>query len=139
VNKLLLGALLGALLAAAAPAKAQSHRDKGCATPPCTIISGVAPIYLYNSAGPSQFVSSSTLATATNLPNIPATATIVEIWVQGTGSVMYRDDGTPPTASVGLGTITAGTPFQYAGALSAIQFITASGSPSLAVGYYTNN
>jgi hypothetical protein len=59
----LLSALLCALLAAIAPAAAQTHRDKGCSTPPCTIITSVAPIYAYNSAGIGQYA----LAVATFL------------------------------------------------------------------------
>jgi hypothetical protein len=134
----LLAALLCALLFVL-PAKAQSHHDS-CATPPCTIIQGVAPIYLYKSAGPDQYISAATLATATSL-SPPASATIANICVEAAG-VRYRADGTAPTSSVGtpvVATISAPACLQYAGPLSTIQFIAISGSPTLDISYYVAN
>jgi len=130
----LLPALLCALLAAIAPAAAQSHRDKGCSTPPCTIITGVAPIYAYNSAGVGQYALS--VATATNLTP-SAGATIAQICVE-TAPVRYRDDGIAPTAATGI-PVSAGACWSYAGPLGAIQFIAQSGSPTIDVSYYNSN
>ncbi len=130
----LFSALLCALLAAIAPAAAQTHRDIGCSTPPCSIIPGVAPIYAYNSAGIGQYALS--VATATNLTP-PTGATIAQICVE-TAPVRYRDDGIAPTASVGI-PLAAGWCGPYAGPLSAIQLIAQSGSPTIDVSYYYSN
>jgi hypothetical protein len=127
-------ALLCALLAAIPPAAAQTHRDKGCSTPTCTIIPGIAPIYAYNSAGIGQYALS--VATATNLMP-PTGATIAQICVE-TAPVRYRDDGIAPTVSVGI-PLAAGWCGPYAGPLSAIQFIAQSGSPTIDVSYYYSN
>jgi len=130
----LFSALLCALLAAITPAAAQTHRDIGCSTPPCSIIPGVAPIYAYNSAGIGQYAL--TVATATNLMP-PTGATIAQICVE-TAPVRYRDDGIAPTALVGI-PLAAGWCGPYAGPLSAIQFIAQSGSPTIDVSYYYSN
>src|SRR5271168_223028 len=115
MRKPLLAAMLCALFLAAAPAEAQTHKDK----PAGTIISGIAPIYLYNSAGAPQFISSGTLASATSL-TVPTNATIAQICVETSG-VRYRDDGAAPTASVGMPVVPASSTipacFQYAGPL----------------------
>jgi hypothetical protein len=135
INKPLLAALLCAPLFAL-PARAQTHHDS-CATPPCTIIPGMAPVYLYKSAGASQFISAATLTSTTSL-TVPSGTTIAQICVE-TAGVRYRDDGVAPTASVGIPVVaTSSTPacFQYAGPLSAIQFIALSGSPTMNVSYY---
>jgi len=133
MKKPFLAALLCSSLFWIAPAKAQTHHDS-CATPPCTIISGVAPIYLYNSAGTGQYALS--VATAANL-TAPAGASIAWICVEG-ASVRYRDDGIAPTASVGI-PAAAGSCWAYGGPLSAIQFIAQSGSPTIDVSYYKSN
>lgn len=99
-----------------------------------------SPIYLYKSAGPMQFLSAGQLATAQNLPNIPATATVAEICVE-TAAVRYRDDGNSPSASVGVpvvGTSSAPFCFQYAGPLSAFQVILATGAPTIDIAYYVS-
>jgi hypothetical protein len=111
--------------------RSANARDKGCSTPPCTIITSVAPIYAYNSAGIGQYAL--TVATATNLTP-PTGATIAQICVE-TAPVRYRDDGIAPTASVGI-PLAAGWCGPYAGPLSAIQFIAQSGSPTIGVFYY---
>ena len=116
-----------------APAEAQTHHDS-CATPPCTIIQGVSPIYLYSSAGAGQYALA--VATATSLTP-PTGASIAEICVE-TAGIRYRDDGTAPTALVGL-PVAAGTCWAYAGPLSAIQFIAQTGSPTIDVSYYKSN
>jgi hypothetical protein len=51
--------------------------------------------------------------------------------------VRWRDDGTAPTATVGVEIINGQQPFEYWGTLSAIEFIAASGSPVLNVSFYS--
>jgi hypothetical protein len=130
----LAAAILCASLFAIVPAAAQQHHDGGCAASPCSIINGVAPIYLYNSAGTGQYAL--TVATATHLTP-PATATIAQICVE-TAGVRYRDDGVAPTSTVGI-PLAAGWCGPYAGPLSTIQFIAQTGSPTLDVSYYYSN
>lgn len=50
-------------------------------------------------------------------------------------AVNYRDDGTDPTATVGI-TLAVGVPFTYDGDLSAIKFIQAAATAKLDVAYY---
>jgi len=83
------------------------------------------------SAGAGQY--GLTVASATAL-TVPLGAQIAEICVE-TAGVRYRDDGTAPTASIGI-PVSAGTCFQYSGPLTAIQFIAQSGSPTVDVAYY---
>jgi hypothetical protein len=52
-------------------------------------------------------------------------------------NVYWRDDGTAPTATVGMPLLSTDTvPFEYYGDPLAIQFIAVSGSPVLDVSYY---
>lgn len=82
-----------------------------------------------------QQIGASTLAAATPL-TVPAGAQVAVIRVE-TADVRWRDDGTPPTASVGFPMLHTDTvPFEYWGDLSAIEFIAISGSPVLNVLYY---
>jgi hypothetical protein len=55
--------------------------------------------------------------------------------VAETQDVRWRDDGTAPTASVGM-LLKAGTIFQYDGDLNKIQFIEVTGSAKVNVSYY---
>jgi hypothetical protein len=68
---------------------------------------------------------------------VPTGATIAVITVSG-NTVKYRDDGTVPTASLGvtLPVTTAGLPFGYHGTLSKIQFFPTTGSATLDILYY---
>lgn len=52
-----------------------------------------------------------------------------------TQGVRWRDDGTAPTASVGM-PLAAGIPLQYDGDLSKIRFIEQSASAKLNISYY---
>lgn len=75
------------------------------------------------------------LASAAGFTSVPAGATLADIQVAGQ-NVNYRDDGTPPTASVGL-TIYAGAPsFPYSGNLNAIQFIQTAATATGLVCFY---
>ena len=50
-------------------------------------------------------------------------------------ALRYRDDGTPPTSTVGM-PVPVNTPLQYEGNLSAIQFIAQTTGATLDVLYY---
>ena len=65
----------------------------------------------------------------------PAGAEVALISVE-VAAVRWRDDGTPPTSSVGMILPNGLAPFEYSGRLSAIQFIAATGSPLVNVAYY---
>lgn len=86
---------------------------------------------VYASAGSGQY--GLTVASATTL-TVPTGATIAEICVETQG-VRYKDDGGTPTSSSGI-PVPSGTCFQYAGPLSAIEFIQQSSSATLDVSYY---
>ena len=62
-------------------------------------------------------------------------ATVAVITVDA-ASVRWRDDGTAPTASVGMTIRDTDAPFEYWGDLSAIELIAVSGSPIVNVSYY---
>ena len=76
-----------------------------------------AQIYIYTPLGYQQ-ISSMSAATFLTLPSAPppsGPAKIAEICAEAQG-VRYRDDGTAPTASIGI-PVAAGTCFQYSGNL----------------------
>jgi hypothetical protein len=52
-----------------------------------------------------------------------------------TGTVRWRDDGTPPTASIGM-VLGANQELDYGGEMTKIQFIVSTGSPILDISYY---
>ena len=82
-----------------------------------------------------QQISAATLATATPL-TIPAGAVIALVIPEAAG-VRWRDDGTAPTAAIGM-IQSSGQPMTFSGAaeLAALQFILQSGSPILDISYY---
>lgn len=82
------------------------------------------------SAGYQQITATGTAQSLT----VPSGATIAEICVE-TAAIRYRDDGTAPTATVGM-PAAAGTCFAYSGPLRAFQFIAQSGSPVVNALYY---
>ena len=84
----------------------------------------------YNPLGYQQITS---LSASTGLTP-PVEASIAEIIVEAQG-IRYRDDGTAPTASVGM-PVAAGNAFQYSGDLSAIKFIQQTSGAILNVSYY---
>lgn len=87
--------------------------------------------YIYTALGFQQITS---LATSTAL-TVPTGAKFAQVNVAGTGGVSWRDDGTAPTASIGMQVATS-TTFNYTGSLSAIRFILSSLSPVLNISYY---
>lgn len=80
--------------------------------------------------GYQQITSLSAAATLT----VPAGATIALI-VAETQAVRWRDDGTAPTASVGM-PLATGVSLSYDGDLRAIRFIQQTASATLNVSYY---
>ena len=93
-------------------------------TPTVVPVSGGTPL------GYQQITS---LASSTALA-VPTGATVAQISVEAAG-VRYRDDGTAPTASIGM-PLLAGANFTYGGNLASLRFIAISGSPVLNVSYY---
>lgn len=111
IRSLVLAAGLFAALPASLPAKAE-----------------VGFIYL-----PLGYQQITSLSTSTAL-TVPAGATMALISVEG-AAIRYRDDGTAPTASIGM-PIAVGQAFQYTGTLSLIRFIQQSSSATINVLYY---
>ncbi len=87
--------------------------------------------YVFTPIGYQQITP---LAVATGLTIPTGAPKLVEICVS-TAGVRYRDDGTNPTASVGV-PVAAGVCFQYSGSLSAIKFIGIISTAVLDVLYY---
>lgn len=81
-----------------------------------------------------QQIDATTLAAATHL-TVPVGANVAVLTALG-AAVNWRDDGTAPTASVGNQLPASAPPYEYYSRLSAIQFILATGSPTLNVSYY---
>jgi hypothetical protein len=89
---------------------------------------------------PIGFCQLTPLAAATTLSScsgggIPARASLVVLRAES-ATVRYRDDGVAPTAAIGQPILTTDRPLVYVGTLSALQFIAASGSPTLDVAFY---
>lgn len=85
--------------------------------PPSSLIVRVGP-YGYIPLGYQQVVNP---AAAQGLPSIPPNATMALIAVESS-AIRWRDDGTAPTASVGM-PLAAGQEIQYSGNLAAFEFI----------------
>jgi hypothetical protein len=66
---------------------------------------------------------------------IPAGAGLCAVIVAEAQAVMWRDDGTAPTPTVGM-PLGTGVEFDYAGTLSKIQFIGQAAGATLNVSYY---
>jgi hypothetical protein len=107
---------------------------------------GAIPVRMVNAQG-TAFTSSGEPYTQTPLGyqqitslgsavglTVPTGATFAVISAE-TAAVRYRDDGTSPTATIGM-PIPAGTTITYSGSLTAIKFIAESGSPVLDISYY---
>lgn len=94
---------------------------------------GTVSIKAYENPLGYEQVLTATLAAATQL-NKPAYTKVAYVQVEG-GQVRYRDDGTDPSAAVGM-LLVDGAVLEYAGNLSTLKFITESGTPKLNVSYY---
>jgi hypothetical protein len=66
---------------------------------------------------------------------VPTGATMMVISVE-TANIRWRDDGVPPTASVGMPIAAGAAPYEYFGTLSAFQIIAQTGSPVVNIAYY---
>lgn len=75
-----------------------------------------------------------TIASAAAALTVPAGANMVLLQAE-TQAVRFRDDGTAPTASVGM-LVPVGVAFQYTGTLTALQFIAATSGAILDVSFY---
>ncbi len=90
---------------------------------------------------PLGVVTLSSISTATGFGDeLPAAALFAVISVEG-NPVRYRDDGTAPTASVGVllpETSASGAPWVYASpaGLKAIEFIPTTGSATVTAAFY---
>lgn len=81
--------------------------------------------------GYQQLTSLGSAATLT----VPTGATCALLSAEAQ-TVRFRDDGTAPTASVGMPLLVASPPQPYCGTLSALQFIQATSGGILNVLYY---
>lgn len=94
---------------------------------------GAAP--RYTPLGYCQLTSmSSSTGLASCAGGVPATATVAQLCVEAQ-AVRYRDDGTAPTATIGM-PAAAGTCFPISGNLSAIRFIQSTAGAILNVSFY---
>lgn len=84
------------------------------------------------SLGYQQITSLSSAVGFTSIPD-GATLAIVQCESQ---AVRWRDDGTNPTASVGMRLLTTDSGLRYEGQLSRIKFIEETGSAKLNVAFF---
>jgi apolipoprotein N-acyltransferase len=95
---------------------------------------GAIPVYITTGgSSPLGYQQITSLAAAASLTP-PAGANAAVVSVSG-APVRYRDDGTAPTATVGM-PLAIGALFNYTGNLAAIQFIQQSATAVLDVSYY---
>jgi hypothetical protein len=83
----------------------------------------------------SSLSAASGLTTPQITPNGLAEKAIFALIVAEGAPVRWRDDGTAPTASVGM-PLAIGVPLQYDGDLNKIQFIEQSASAKINISYY---
>ena len=91
---------------------------------------GIANLY----QKPLGYVQQTSLGSAVNLSSIPARATMCVITVEGNG-IRWRDDGSDPTASVGM-PVSNGQTFSYTGNMNALRIIQQAASATINVTYY---
>jgi hypothetical protein len=84
-------------------------------------------------------ITSLSASTALTVPTVDVNGTAcrptVAIIIPQTQAVRWRDDGTAPTASIGM-PLAAGVTLQYDGDLTQIRFIQQTASAVLNVSYY---
>jgi hypothetical protein len=90
----------------------------------------------FASLRPLGFEQITSLGSAVGFASIPAGATVALVSVN-TAPVRMRDDGTSPTASVGLRFPNGLSPYRLQGDLSKVKWIAESGSPVIDVLYYS--
>jgi hypothetical protein len=76
-----------------------------------------------------------TLATAAS--TTPPAGAKYALISASTQSVRFRDDGTAPTAAIGIVITAADAPFWYSGNLHALQFIEITASAAVDIAYYS--
>jgi len=113
-----------------------NYQDQAAGAIPVYLTQGGVPVgpnspYILTPLGYQQLSVGSTAAPLT----VPAGAKFVYITVES-DNVRYRDDGTAPTATVGMSLQTGTQNFLYAGNISALQFISTTGTATLDVSYY---
>lgn len=81
-----------------------------------------------------ETVAAAILVASSPLAAIPALTKVAYIQADG-GNIRYRDDGSVPTALIGMLLPDTGI-LEYTGDLSKLRFILASGTPKLNVSYY---
>lgn len=86
-------------------------------------------------AKPLGFQQLTAVQLASAQPLTVPNGAILAVIQAATGAVAWRDDGTAPTASVGMA-IAAGAELQYNGDLSAIQLILATAGAIANISYY---
>lgn len=80
------------------------------------------------------YVQMSSLSAATALPSVPSGT--AEAFIVCTGQTVYwRDDGTDPTASVGM-PLVVNQPFPYIGSMPKLKIIETQASATCNVTYY---
>lgn len=148
ISKLLRRLFAIILLFAAGPALAQSTATyvvpgylttSGCPTSQtsCFVPYGpsqaIQPVAIIIPTAPLGFQLITSLSASTAL-TVPTGATVAVIVSESQG-VRWRDDGTPPTASVGF-PLAAAQPMTYRGNLSLLRFIQQAASATLDITYY---
>lgn len=83
---------------------------------------------------PLGFAQLAVSNTSVSLPTIPAAANLAVICVES-GAVRWRDDGTDPTAAVGM-LLPAGGTYEFDANLAEIEFIRTSVDAALSISYY---
>ena len=97
-------------------------------------LGGGIPVYIVGGGGQSVgYQQITALSAVTNLAP-PAGATSATI-VVSVAAVRYRDDGTPPTAAIGM-PLPIGSTLSYGGNLAAVQFIQQAIGAVLDIIYY---
>jgi hypothetical protein len=121
---ILAAAIAAAIVLFGAAARAQNRP---------TFSGSVTPVAIYPAGVPLGFVSIPVSGSAVDLEP-PTGATFALISASG-ANVNWRDDGTAPTASVGMPIIAGQAPIALAN-LPALKFIAQSGTAALNVSFY---
>lgn len=86
---------------------------------------------------PLGYVQLTSLSTATSFSStqIPAYSSFVMLQAN-TQNIRWRDDGTAPTASVGMVLVAGAAPLIYSGSIAALQFIYVTSGATLEASFY---
>ena len=100
---------------------------------PAALVSGALPVVARGGLTALGFEQITSLSSSAAL-TVPSGATIAVVQAEG-ADVRWRDDGTAPTATVGM-LLPAGAELRYTGALAALRLIQASAGATVNVSYY---